>query len=130
MVLSRAQLDQSMKSSCVLQTAAFENYKVLKSEAAKGGEAVLNIAAQATASSVASHKNITGRDGNKMVARVKTGPASSGGADPRGQETSLDGSEDPDLKKELDAEIAKLRGLLVSARSTYMRLTRCLVGLS
>ncbi|GAX84702.1 hypothetical protein CEUSTIGMA_g12124.t1 [Chlamydomonas eustigma] len=105
--------------------SVIENYKVLKSEAAKGGEAVLKIAAQATASA-AGHKNITGRDGAKMVAKVTTGPAVSSGA--AGQDGSFTGSEDPALKRELDAEIAKLRGLLTvpasNADSTPSRSTQ------
>lgn len=76
-------------------TAAIENYKVLKSEAQRSGEAVLKLAAEAATSKRGSHPG--GVRGGMTVA------------------PSLDGSDDV-LKKKLDDDIEKLRDLLVRVR--------------
>ena len=94
--------------SATCPPAAIENYKVLKTEAQKSGEAVLKIAAEAAT---------TGKKGKgKGVAAASkagggSGPSSAATA---GGPSRADAPDDP-IKRELDAEIEKLRGLLVGS---------------
>ena len=86
--------------------AAIENYKVLKTEAQKSGEAVLKIAAEAA---TAGKKG----KGKGAAAASKAGVSSgASSATTAGGPSRADAPEDP-IKRELDAEIEKLRGLLV-----------------
>ena len=98
-----------MTSHCLttlLPTAAIENYKVLKTEAQKSGEAVLKIAAEAA---TAGKK---GKGKGATAAGKAGGSSGASSAATAGGPSRADAPDDP-IKRELDAEIEKLRGLLV-----------------